>query len=263
MPRPAAPDDAGWTALADRVWRVPGAGTAGAERNTVVIAGARGSVLVDPPGGAQTATLPERLAELSVGDVVAVVLTHAHAAAPPEGLGDRWPHAVLHAHEDAALPEGTPVRRFSSVAVIDLGDRTLELVHPGRAHTAGDLLVRAPEADVIAAGGLVSGDGVPAYGPESFPLGWPAALDLVIGLTTAETVVVPRTGRPLTREDLEQQRSGIGVVAETIADLASRGVPVHEAPGAADWPFPVERLGDAVQRAYDQLPRTSRRLPLL
>jgi hypothetical protein len=104
---------------------------------------------------------------------------------------------------------------------------------------------------------------VPAYGPECFPLQWPAALDLVIGLTTPDSVVVARTGQPLRRSDLEEQRTGIGVVAETVADLASRRVPVDEAGEAAAWPFPAERLREAVRRGYDQLPREARRLPLL
>ena len=44
---------------------------------------------------------------------------------------------------------------FSSAPVIDLGDRMVELVHPGRGHTGGDLVVRVPDADVLLAGDLV------------------------------------------------------------------------------------------------------------
>ena len=48
-----------------------------------------------------------------------------------------------------------PERTFSSAIALDLGDRYVELVHPGRGHTAGDLVVRVPDADVVLAGDLV------------------------------------------------------------------------------------------------------------
>ena len=44
---------------------------------------------------------------------------------------------------------------FSSAVALDLGDRLVELVHPGRGHTGGDLVVRVPDADVLLAGDLV------------------------------------------------------------------------------------------------------------
>jgi glyoxylase-like metal-dependent hydrolase (beta-lactamase superfamily II) len=243
----------GRSLLADRVW-----GVRTADGSTMlVVAGARGLALVDPP------TTPEAAAVVADlggdgGALVAVVVTHTHAGAAPPRLG-----APVHAHEDAVFAGGTADRTVSSVAVVDLGDRSVELVHPGRGHTAGDLVVRVPDVDLVAVGGLAGGDGVPAYGPESFPLEWPAALDLVLGICGPSTVLVPRTGEVLSRARLEEQRDAVGVVAETIADLASRGVPAGEALAATTWPLPAERLGEAVRRGYDQLPRTARRLPLL
>ena len=92
---------------------------------------------------------------------------------------------------------------------------------------------------------------------------WPATLDLVVGLLTVDSVVVPGHGLPVAREFVEEQRSAIGVVAETIRDLATRGVPVADALQAADWPYPREQLADAVRRGYEQLPRSARQLPLI
>ena len=51
--------------------------------------------------------------------------------------------------------------------------------------------------------------------------------------------------------------------AETIRDLATRGVPVAEALGAAEWPYPREELAAAVRRGYEHLPRAQKRLPLV
>jgi glyoxylase-like metal-dependent hydrolase (beta-lactamase superfamily II) len=155
-------------------------------------------------------------------------------------------------------------RTFSSADVIDLGDRVLELVHPGRGHTGGDLVVRVPDADVLLAGDLVEESAPPVYGVDSFPLEWPLTMDLVTGLLTADTVVVPGHGALVDRGFVHEQRAGIGVVAETIRDLAERGVPVEEALDAADeWPFGKDRLADAVRRGYEHLPRSQKRLPLI
>ena len=65
------------------------------------------------------------------------------------------------------------------------------------------------------------------------------------------------------REFVEEQRNTIGIVAETIRDLATRGVPVDEALAGAEWPYPREELADAVRRGYEHLPRSQKRLPLV
>ncbi len=116
---------------------------------------------------------------------------------------------------------------------LDLGDRLVELVHPGRGHTAGDLVVRVPDVDVVLAGDLVeesaATDATPGFGGDCWPFEWPLTLDTVIGLTTTATLVVPGHGAVVDRDFVEQQRNDIGIVAETIRDLAGRGVPVAEA----------------------------------
>jgi glyoxylase-like metal-dependent hydrolase (beta-lactamase superfamily II) len=159
-----------------------------------------------------------------------------------------------------------PARTFSSALALDRGGRQVELVHPGRGHTGGDLVVRVSDADVLLAGDLVEESAVraavPGFGPDCFPLEWPATLDLVLGLLGPASLVVPGHGAPVDKDFVQEQRSAIGVVAETIRDLAGRGVAPDDALAAAQWPYPVEELGDAVRRGYAQLPRGVRRLPL-
>ncbi len=153
-------------------------------------------------------------------------------------------------------------RTFSSVTAIDLGDRAVELVHPGRGHTGGDLVVRIGDVDVLLAGDLVEESGMPAYGTDCWPLEWPWSLDLVLELVGPDTVVVPGHGAPVGRDFVQDQRSAIGVVAQTVRDLAARGVPMGQALESTEWPYPREHLVDAVRRGYEQLPRESKRLPL-
>ena len=55
----------------------------------------------------------------------------------------------------------------------------------------------------------------------------------------------------------------LGIVAETIRDLAGRGVPVDEALATGEWPWDPRHLETAVRRGYEQLPRSQKRLPLI
>lgn len=284
-----------FTEIADRVWV---ARHEWFDVNVSLVAGERGLLVVDTHASSTAARrVVDDIRRLGVGDVVAVVNTHEHFD-HTFGNGElraAYAGVPIHAHETAAertVPAGERIKRlydeepddphreevqateivpadhtFSSAAVLDLGDRMVELVHPGRGHTAGDLVVRVPDADVLLAGDLIEESvarrGVPGFGPDCYPLEWPLSLDIVLGLTTPASVVLPGHGAPVDREFVEDQRNAIGVVAETIRDLATRGVPVAEALETGQWPYPSEELADAVRRGYEHLPRSQKRLPLI
>ncbi len=277
--------------VADRVWV---ARHAWLDLNVTLIGGTRGLALIDTHASSAAARrVVDGVRRLGAGEVVAVVNTHEHfdhvlgnavvrqtwAEAPiiaHEIAAAATPGAIARAQEELAADSADPHREevlatevlvadttFSSATALDLGDRIVELVHPGRGHTAGDLVVRVPDADVLLAGDLVEESAPPGYGADCHPLDWPLTLDLVLDLTTPGTVVVPGHGAVTDRDFVLDQRSQIGVVAETIRDLASRGVPAAEALDAAEWPFATAALRHAVERGYAQLPRSQRRLPLV
>ncbi len=261
--------------------------------NVSVIEGATGLLVVDThASGAAAREVIEDVRRLSTRPVVGIVNTHAHVDHFLGNAAFREVHGPvpITAHETAAETmaaagesarqsaaqesdprfadlAGTPLlpvdQAFSSVLAIDLGDRSVELVHPGRGHTGGDLVVRLEDADVVLAGDLIEEAGMPGFGDDCFPMEWPTTLDLALSLTGAGTVIVPGHGAPVDRDFAQEQRSAIGVVAETIRDLAGRGVPLSEALAAAEWPYPAEALAAAVSRGYEQLPRMARRLPLV
>jgi glyoxylase-like metal-dependent hydrolase (beta-lactamase superfamily II) len=278
--------------VADRVWvaRHPWF-----DVNVAAVAGERGVVVVDTNASeaAARATLLA-LRRVTAAPVLAAINTHVHfdhtfgnAVLADDGaelIAHEAAAAALPAHDAAIRAQAAseddprfddwartrlrePERTFSSALTLDLGDRRLELIHPGRGHTDGDLIVRVPDADVVLAGDLVEESvergSVPGLGADSFPLEWPLSLDLVLGLIGPDTIVVPGHGSPVDRGFVEDQRAALGVVAETIRDLAGRGVPVAEALAAAAWPYPAEELAEAVRRGYEQLPRAQKRLPLL
>lgn len=276
--------------IADRVWvaREPWY-----DVSLGVIGGESGVAVVDTHASAAAGrVLRDAVRALGAGPVLAVVNTHEHFDHVLGNVAFREddPAVPIHAHEQAvealeamvgrepgpddlagdprreevvATPVVPPDHPFSSARVLDLGGRLVELVHPGRGHTAGDLVVRVPDADVLLAGDLVEESGPPAYGADSHPMDWPLTLDIVLGLTTAATVVVPGHGAIVDRDHVEEQRAHIGIVAETIRDLAERGVPLEQALEVAEWPFPRESLRHALARGYAQLPLAQRRLPLL
>ncbi len=169
----------------------------------------------------------------------------AHESAAAETVPHHWRGggaAVAGGHDRADEIAETPIvpadTTFCSVTAIDLGDRAVELVHPGRGHTDGDFVVRLEDADILLAGDLVEESGMPSFGDDSYPLEWPWALDLVLELLGPETVVVPGHGAPVSLDFVQAQRSAIGVVAQTIRDLAGSGVPVDRR-----WSDPVALSG--------------------
>jgi len=280
-----------FTEVAERIWvaRYPWF-----DVNVTLVGGERGLLVVDTHGSAAAAReVVDDVRRLGAGEVVGIVNTHWHFD-HTFGNGTfraAYDEVPIHAHENAVAelarwgertrqrfaddPDDPhsedvtateivlPDQTFSSARVLDLGDRAVELVYPGRGHTSGDLVVRVPDADALLAGDLVEESAPPYYNDDCWPMDWPLSLDIVLGLTTPASVVVPGHGAPVDREFVEVQRNEIGIVAETIRDLAGRGVPLEKALDAGEWPYPSERLGAAVARGYEQLPRSQKRLPLL
>ncbi|MGI8645798.1 MAG: MBL fold metallo-hydrolase [Nocardioides sp.] len=280
-----------FTEVADRVWV---ARYAWFDVNVSLVGSDRGLLVVDTHGSAAAAReVVDDVRRLGVGEVVAIANTHAHFdhTFGNDTFRTSYGEIPIHAHESAAsdleefaartrqryatsaddphrddiaatrvvLPDHT----FSSAVALDLGARMVELVHPGRGHTSGDLVVRVPDADVVLAGDLVEESAAPSYSDDAFPMEWPLTLDTVLSLTTSGSVIVPGHGAPVDRDFVEQQRNEIGIVAETIRDLAGRGVPVESALQSAEWPFPRAGLAEAVRMGYQHLPRSQKRLPLI
>ncbi|MDZ5662433.1 MBL fold metallo-hydrolase [Nocardioides sp. S-58] len=262
--------------------------------NITLVGGSDGLLMVDTHGSAaQARAVAEDVRRLGAGPLTGIVNTHEHwdhhfgNATVVEQLGEVPIHATDWAaehmvesaertfakyedaagdpHRDEILATALrpPTHTFSSVVQLDLGDRAVELVHPGRGHTAGDLVVRVPDADVLLGGDLVEESDPPFIGDDSWPLEWPLTLDLVLELMTDATVVVPGHGRVVDKAFVQDQRVDLGVVAETIRDLASRGVPQSEALAQGDWPWDPALLVSAVRLGYEHLPRSQKRLPLV
>jgi glyoxylase-like metal-dependent hydrolase (beta-lactamase superfamily II) len=93
----------------------------------------------------------------------------------------------------AALRE--PEYRVTA-AVVDLGDRTVSISHPGRGHTGHDLIavVAGDERPVVFCGDLVEESGDPAIDADSDPVAWPSTLERLIEAGGEDAVFVPGHG---------------------------------------------------------------------
>jgi glyoxylase-like metal-dependent hydrolase (beta-lactamase superfamily II) len=280
----------GFQEVADRVWV---ARYEWVDANVTAIGSDRGLVVVDTHGSTAAGRIVlGDLSRLAAGSVAAVVNTHWHwdHSFGNAAFREASPDVPIHAHEDAAAmlaEQGehmkvhfgesedphrdevvatelvVPDHTFSSTRVLDLGDRTVELIFPGRGHTSGDIVVRVPDADVMLAGDLIEESDKPWIGLDSYPFDWPGSLDLVVAMATETTRIVPGHGVPVDRAFVDAQRDELVAIAETVRMLAANGVPAERAVAEGDWPWESdERIANAVTRGYEALPPSGRSLPL-
>jgi glyoxylase-like metal-dependent hydrolase (beta-lactamase superfamily II) len=199
--------------------------------NLGLIVGSQQAMLVDTGSSPeQGQALRESLAAVTDKPLTTVVVTHWHAGhafgllafADSQRIAHESVRLRLSSPEAAAEAErlgfhseevGQPDLELAVATAINLGDRRVEIVHIGRGHTNGDLVVVVPDADVLFAGDLIDSAGLPPVGPDSVPEEWPATLDGLIGLMTATTVAIPGHGDPVDREFVFEQRGRIAAEA--------------------------------------------------
>jgi glyoxylase-like metal-dependent hydrolase (beta-lactamase superfamily II) len=250
-----------WTELGERTW---------VRRydewdlNVGLVVGSDGALVIDTRATTEEAEqLREHIREVTDAPVRWVVNTHAHF---DHVAGNSvFTDATVYLHENAAAEESLAGTTFSVAKVIDLGDRRVELLYVGNGHTSGDTVVVVPDVDVYFLGDLVEESAPPSYGPDSFPLEWPDTLEQAIGMMTATAKVVPGHGAVVDADFAREQAGELGDVANTISTLHHAGTSLEDAlRHTEDWPWPVEKLQDAIKRGYQALgaPRKPT-LPLL
>ncbi|MDX1892023.1 MBL fold metallo-hydrolase [Mycolicibacterium sp. 050158] len=120
-------------------------------------------------------------------------------------------YGAAEADVDAVIAAVRIPQHLGARASIDLGDRTVEVEHPGIGHTDHDLIVRVPplhatDPNVVFCGDLVEESGDPSVAPESDVAQWPATLDRVMDVGGPGAVYVPGHGAVVDANFIRRQQ---------------------------------------------------------
>jgi glyoxylase-like metal-dependent hydrolase (beta-lactamase superfamily II) len=131
-----------------------------------------------------------------------------------------------------------PTRTFERALTLRVGDRAVELIEVGPAHTRGDVILYVPDARAVFSGDILFVEGTPIVweGPVA---NWIAACDRILAL--APELVVPGHGPITDRRGVEAVRAYLEFVTREArarfeagmdALSAARDIPLGE---FADW----------------------------
>ena len=157
----------------------------------------------------------------------------------------------------AAVELVPPDHLVDAAAVVDLGDRAVELRHFGPAHTGGDLVAFADDAVFV--GDLVEESAPPAFGGDCHPIDWPLSNAALLDQIPTDSTVVPGHGDIVDRAFVARQLAELASVADLIRELHHDGVERHAAlaAGRGRWPYSEAVLVDAVEQGYAALARAA------
>ncbi len=207
-----------------------------------LVQGRTGTLLIDTGTTlAEAAAIDSDARQIAGGPITHVVLTHKHfdhvlgsslfaeadiycapevveylSSATGQIRDDALHYGADAAEIDRAIAALRPPRRGAYEAiyetVINLGNRTATITHPGRGHTTSDLIVVIPGADddaspmVVFTGDLVEESADPAIDADSDLAAWPVTLDRVLAIGGSDALYVPGHGKVVDAEFIRRQR---------------------------------------------------------
>ncbi|MDU7025937.1 MAG: MBL fold metallo-hydrolase, partial [Cutibacterium acnes] len=114
----------------------------------------------------------------------------------------------------------------SLMAYVNLGGLGAEVIHPGPAHTDGDLIVIVRDEKITFVGDLVETAGEPQSDETTDVRGWPRAIDSVITGTDGAGIYVPGHGQPIDATGVMNQRAQLAERIPTNIPLTDRHLPL-------------------------------------
>ena len=156
-----------------------------------------------------------------------------------------------------------PTTTFSEAMTVYLGNRQIDIMHLGRAHTAGDAVVWVPDAEVMFTGDIVEYHSACYCGDGHFA-DWGATLDNIAAFDPVS--IAPGrgdalVGRKMVEAAIESTRDFLESTYRPAARIAARGGTLKEAWDAvraecddkfADYAIYEHCLPFNVSRAYDE-----------
>ncbi|MGI8692051.1 MAG: MBL fold metallo-hydrolase [Geodermatophilaceae bacterium] len=158
-----------------------------------------------------------------------------------------------------------PTETFNDRMTIDLGGRVVELIHLGRGHTEGDIVVWLPDERICFAGDLVEGEAA-LYTGDAIHLDWMSStLDGVAALG-AQTMVGGRgrvmRGADEVRSGIDQTRGFLQTMRAQVEPVLAGGGRLKDAfdaahaalePAYGAWPIFEHCMPFNVSRLWDEL----------
>jgi glyoxylase-like metal-dependent hydrolase (beta-lactamase superfamily II) len=217
----------------------------GSGGNIAALVGPDGKVLVDAGIGVSRPQITRALAELGPEPVTHLINTHWHF---DHADGNEWLHslgAAIIAHDNTrkhlseieriedwdynflASPAGAiPTEVFASERRLRFNGTAIALKHYGPAHTDSDISVSFADADVFHAGDTYWNGIYPFidYSTGGSIDGMIAASEANLAATTAQTIIIPGHGRPVSnRSELQEFRDMLVAVRDNVAKLKKQG----------------------------------------
>jgi glyoxylase-like metal-dependent hydrolase (beta-lactamase superfamily II) len=243
--------------------------TFGQDRLTTVsffVVTSEGVLVADGQGSAaETERLVARISEISEQPIRYVVVGSHHpdhaggnSAFPSGATFLAHPTSIARLREQGGAPAA--VEAVDDERTITLGGREIRVLHLGRAHTGGDLVVYLPAERVLFMGEVFMNRVFPSMG-EAFPTEWVQAIERAQAMDVA--VFVPGHGfvdmPTVLAEELEAFQEAIRVVIAQVEGVHDEGAAVDEALGranfgdAATWSRAASLREAAIRRVYADL----------
>jgi cyclase len=156
----------------------------------------------------------------------AVLAAMVKAAPQMEPVLGQWIEAAFGPYSFEGIELRAPTTTFDGTLSIGVGDRTVELIEVGPAHTAGDVIAHVPDAAVVFTGDIVFHKGTPIMwaGPVE---NWIAACDRICALEPS--VVVPGHGPVTDPAGVRETRDYLAFIRDEAVQRHAAGMTYLEA----------------------------------
>jgi cyclase len=235
--------------------------------NTLLRLTGNGSILVDGKLPGNYDLLLKRVNRISDQPVRALIVTDRDESANGNNAkfleaGTRIiaqenakPNLPVYAAPDAKIAPS--IITYDRDYTLRLGGVEAQLLHFGNAHTSGDTVVYFPNLKVVAVGDLFATTPNPDFSAGGSLVGWGPVLAQILKLDF--DVVVPGTGSPVSRADLETFKTKLDTLVSRAAELAKEGVPKDQLMAQLktdDLGFQLSFTGDQLDHFLAELSST-------
>ncbi len=244
--------------------------------NTAVLIGDDGVLVVDTKLWRPGRRLPQIIASLTDKPVKVIINTHYHSdhthgnpnyAHGTDVIAQRRTREHL-INLDKDFWEVEPAWSMLPADLVDdekqlqFGDETIRIIHPGRGHTDGDVVVYFTKRHILQTGDLFIHNMYPFIDRRAGGTGreWPATLDRVLGIGDV-TQYIPGHGPLSNRDDVVRFQSYLRSLVSQVQEQVARGKSLAEMQALVDLrayddfrglPFFTSRAKN-VQWVYEEL----------